>query len=182
MNLIELDDEAAGKPVAVLVNGNSASASEIVAAALQDTGRAVIIGSNSYGKGTVQTVLRLPNDGELTLTWARFHAPSGYALDKRGVLPDICVTNEGETVSEILADVRLGRNGIDPKFRQVSVENSDAAALKALRESCPAREGSADLDLQVAIGLLTDRALYRAALEGSRTGLQGAQTGDVTYN
>ena len=176
------DDEAAGKPVAVLVNGNSASASEIVAAALQDSGRAVVIGSNSYGKGTVQTVLRLPNDGELTLTWARFHAPSGYALDKRGVLPDICVTDEGETVSEVLADVRLGRNGIDPKFRQVSVETSDAAALKELRESCPAREGLADLDLQVAIGLLTDRALYRAAIEGSRTGLQGAQSGDITYN
>src|SRR5262249_27768247 len=54
-------------PVAVLINGGSASAAEIVAAALQDAGRAVVVGSSSYGKGTVQTVLRLPNDGELTL-------------------------------------------------------------------------------------------------------------------
>jgi carboxyl-terminal processing protease len=65
-------------PIAVLINGGSASSSEIVAAALQDAGRAVVIGSSSYGKGTVQTVLRLPNDGELTLTWARLVTPSGY--------------------------------------------------------------------------------------------------------
>ena len=56
-----------GLPIAILINGNSASASEIVAAALQDSGRAVLIGSNSYGKGTVQTVPRLPNNGEISL-------------------------------------------------------------------------------------------------------------------
>ena len=72
----------AGVPMVILINGTSASASEIVAAALQDQGRAVVVGSSSYGKGTVQTVLRLPNDGELTLTWARFHAPSGYPLER----------------------------------------------------------------------------------------------------
>src|SRR3546814_413849 len=59
-------DGAAGKPIIVLINGNSASAAEIVAAALQDDGRAVVVGTNSYGKGTVQTVIRMPNDGELT--------------------------------------------------------------------------------------------------------------------
>ena len=68
-------------PIVVLVNGGSASASEIVAAALQDAGRAVVVGTASYGKGTVQTVLRLPNDGELTLTWARLVTPSGYLLN-----------------------------------------------------------------------------------------------------
>ncbi len=77
-------------PLAVLINGGSASASEIVAAALQDVGRAVVIGSSSYGKGTVQTVLHLPNDGELTLTWARLVTPSGDYLQSHGVVPTLC--------------------------------------------------------------------------------------------
>ncbi|SOD89767.1 carboxyl-terminal processing protease [Caenispirillum bisanense] len=84
------DDVAAGLPVVVLVDGRSASSAEIVTAALQDRGRAVVVGTTSYGKGTVQTVVRLPNDGELTLTWSRFHSPSGYALHGLGVMPALC--------------------------------------------------------------------------------------------
>ena len=83
-----------GKPIVVLVNGDSASASEIVAAALQDDDRAVVVGSNSYGKGTVQRVIDLPNNGEMSVTWARFHAPSGYTLHELGVLPSICTSIE----------------------------------------------------------------------------------------
>ena len=74
----------------VLVNGNSASAAEIVAAALQDRGRAAVVGTTSYGKGTVQTVMRLPNEGELILTWSRLLAPSGYTWNEQGVMPNIC--------------------------------------------------------------------------------------------
>ena len=77
-------------PIVVLVNGNSASAAEIVAAALQDRGRAAIVGTTSYGKGTVQTVVRLPNEGELVLTWSRLLAPSGYTWNELGVMPNIC--------------------------------------------------------------------------------------------
>src|SRR3546814_2914791 len=77
--------------------------SEIVAAALQDSGRAVLVGSSSFGKGTVQTVLPMPNSGEFILTWARFHAPSGYALHRRGVLPDICTTGEVVTPADVVA-------------------------------------------------------------------------------
>ena len=73
-----------GTPVVVLMDGKSASASEILAGALEDSGRAVVIGTNSYGKGTVQTVVHLPNDGEITLTWSRFFTPSGYALNGLG--------------------------------------------------------------------------------------------------
>ncbi|MGC2414953.1 MAG: S41 family peptidase, partial [Stellaceae bacterium] len=83
-------------PLAVLINGSSASAAEILAAALQDTGRAVVIGSSSYGKGTVQTVLRLPNNGELTLTWARLITPSGYFLQTHGVVPTLCTSDLGD--------------------------------------------------------------------------------------
>ncbi len=83
-------------PIVVLDNGGSASASEIVAAALQDAGRAVVVGTASYGKGTVQTVLRLPNNGELTLTWAQLVAPAGYLLHEHGVVPTLCTSDLGD--------------------------------------------------------------------------------------
>src|SRR5205814_9676868 len=83
-------------PLVVLVNGNSASAAEIVAAALQDRGRAAIVGTTSYGKGTVQTVIRLPNEGELILTWSRLLAPSGYTWNEQGVMPNICTAKVGD--------------------------------------------------------------------------------------
>ncbi len=83
-------------PIVVLMNGGSASAAEIVAAALQDRGRAVVVGTTSYGKGTVQTVVRLANEGELILTWSRLQAPSGYTWNELGVLPNICTAKAGE--------------------------------------------------------------------------------------
>src|SRR5207247_937273 len=92
---------AAQIPVAVLINGGSASSSEIVAAALQDAGRAVVIGSSSYGKGTVQTVLRLPNQGELIVTWARLVAPSGYLLQRHGVVPTLCTADLGDDLQAL---------------------------------------------------------------------------------
>jgi carboxyl-terminal processing protease len=163
------DDLAAGLPIAILVNGNSASASEIVAAALQDAGRGVLIGSNSFGKGTVQTVLRLPNEGELTLTWARFHAPSGYALQNRGVLPDICTSGEASDATGLLERVRRGDMRVDRAARSRSIAPGDEAGLSALRAQCPVSESDPEVDLQVALGLLGDVTLYAQALRGGPT-------------
>ena len=87
--------KATDVPIVVLMNGGSASAAEIVAAALQDRGRAVVVGTTSYGKGTVQTVVRLANEGELILTWSRLQAPSGYTWNELGVLPNICTSKVG---------------------------------------------------------------------------------------
>lgn len=157
-------DEANGLPVVVLINGNSASASEIVAAALQDTGRAVVIGSNSYGKGTVQTVLRLPNDGELTLTWARFHAPSGYTLNDLGVLPTICTSSDGLSVASVIAALGTDRLPPLPVVWRNSVEHDDETALKELRATCPVRRNDQPADLELAFDLLRDRTLYHRAL------------------
>jgi carboxyl-terminal processing protease len=84
---------AYGVPMAVLIDQRSASATEVLAAALQDNKRALLIGSRTFGKGTVQTVIRLPDGGEMTVTWARMFAPSGYALSTYGVFPDICIIN-----------------------------------------------------------------------------------------
>jgi len=87
-------DIAQGLRIALLTNGASASAAEVLAAALQDHGRAVIVGGSTFGKGTVQTVLPLPNEGEFVLTWARLLAPSGYALHDLGIMPTICVLDD----------------------------------------------------------------------------------------
>ena len=157
-------DEADGLPIVVLINGNSASASEIVAAALQDTGRAVVIGSNSYGKGTVQTVLRLPNDGELTLTWARFHAPSGYTLNDLGVLPTICTAADGADDAALMAALGSDRLPPLPVVWRNSVEHDDMAALNELRATCPVQRDEKLVDLELALDLLHNSALYDRAL------------------
>jgi carboxyl-terminal processing protease len=80
-----------GKPLAVVVNGGSASASEIVAGALKDHHRAVIIGTQTFGKGSVQTIMPVQGEGAIRLTTARYYTPSGRSIQALGVAPDIIV-------------------------------------------------------------------------------------------
>lgn len=148
-------DVTDGLPIVVLINGNSASAAEIVAAALQDAGRAIVVGSNSYGKGTVQNVMSLPNDGELTLTWARFHAPSGYSLNDRGVLPDICTTGVASHPVDGTLDYRqLTLIGALERTKPIAPEDSDQ--IESLRARCPRLNDSREGDLELAVELLTN--------------------------
>jgi carboxyl-terminal processing protease len=84
-------DIAAGLPVAILINGGSASASEIVAGALQDHHRAVVMGTKSFGKGSVQTIIPLAGHGAMRLTTARYYTPSGRSIQAKGIDPDIVV-------------------------------------------------------------------------------------------
>ena len=84
-------DKAHGKPIVVLINGGSASASEIVAGALQDHKRAVIVGTKSFGKGSVQTIIPVAGGGAMRLTTARYYTPSGRSIQALGIEPDIMV-------------------------------------------------------------------------------------------
>ena len=89
-------DEINGKPIIILINNGSASASEIFAGALKDHKRAIILGENSYGKGSVQSIIPLRNGGGMRLTISKYYLPSGKSISEVGVTPDILVEEEGD--------------------------------------------------------------------------------------
>jgi carboxyl-terminal processing protease len=151
-------------PLVVLVNGNSASAAEIVAAALQDRGRAAIVGTTSYGKGTVQTVIRLPNEGELILTWSRLLAPSGYTWNEQGVMPNICTAKVGDIAALAPASVDANKALLQRWHAERNPSHDEVANL---RKICPPGEESPQRDVDIASRLLKDPALYAHAV---RTG------------
>lgn len=160
------DDAIAGLPLVVLLDGRSASASEIVAAALQDSGRAVVIGASSYGKGSVQTVTRLPNDGELFLTWSRIYAPSGYTLHLQGVTPTVCTSRDAADAGEVIRRLREGEPALPAMLATLrNAAPEDESALSSLRTMCPWKDHAADLDLEVARRLLTEDGLYRRIMQ-----------------
>ena len=160
-------------PLVVLVNGQSASASEIVAAALQDNGRAIVVGSTSFGKGSVQTLVQMPNDGELVITWARFHAPSGYPLADLGVIPAYCTSGKSDGVAEALAAVRRGQI-TDPSTmaRWRAADHADPGLLKRLREICPPENASREGDLEIAEALLRDSGVFARVLQSVQQAAQ----------
>jgi carboxyl-terminal processing protease len=151
-------------PIVVLINGGSASASEVVAAALQDAGRAVVVGSSSYGKGTVQTVAPLPNGGALTLTWAVLIAPSGYSLNGHGVVPTLCTSDLADDGQALrIALERAGSASLSPLTLRPRASLSEAD-WSQLRRSCPERLGDHAIDISVAERLLADPDLFSQAV------------------
>ena len=169
-------DLSSGLPLVILVNGNSASASEVVTAALQDQARALVIGTNSFGKGTVQTVLQLPNKGEITLTWSRLVTPSGYRLHKLGVLPTICTRAKGQVVAteRMLTEMRSGMRALTDQFsRWRATGNRDNSDRQSLREICPSDSASPDTDVAVAKNILANPTLYKELIQKGTINLAG---------
>ena len=138
-----------GKPIVVLINGGSASASEIVAGALKDHRRAIVVGTKSFGKGSVQTVMPLRGDGAMRLTTARYYTPSGRSIQNLGVSPDIVVAQprrkpdaeeEEETPlrpSRSEADLRgaLDNDSLsEDEVRQIEEERAKADEAAKLRD------------------------------------------------
>lgn len=141
-------DLANGKPIVVLINGGSASASEIVAGALQDHRRAIVVGTKSFGKGSVQTVMPLRGDGAMRLTTSRYYTPSGRSIQALGVSPDIVVEqprrqpsseedNGPPSPGRSEADLRGSLNNdslTEDQIRQIEEDRAKAELAAKLRE------------------------------------------------
>lgn len=161
-------DIAPGIPMTIVIDGRAASASEIVAVALQDNQRAAVVGTVSLGKGSVQTVVRLPNQGEIVLTWSRAYTPRGAGLHGLGVLPDVCLSGEAATLTDTVGRIFGGGNLPTSIVDGWRSPPSEADGLEALRAACPP-EAHPDrpIDIEVARHLVQDPALLARALQGN---------------
>ena len=153
-----------GAPVVVLVDGRSASAAEIMAAALADQGRAVVVGSSTLGKGLVQTLTTLPDGGELFVTWSRVLAPSGWPIQGLGVLPQVCTSQGQDATMQQLVSLDRGRQRLGDALARHRAARAPLpnAEIVAIRNACPAGEGR-EIDLVAARYLLDHPAAYATA-------------------
>ncbi|GAB0119696.1 S41 family peptidase [Acidisoma sp. 7E03] len=152
-------------PVAVLVDGRTASAAEVLSAAIADDGRGVVIGSATFGKGLVQAATQLPDGGHLLVTWARLLAPLGWPLQGLGVLPQVCTSGDATAVESQLQALSAGQQPLAPALQaeRAARPGITLPQILQLRDACPAALGSS-LDLQAAQFLLSTPPAYQAAL------------------
>ena len=169
-------DNIGGLPLVVLINGGSASASEIVAGALQDHRRAVLLGTRSFGKGSVQTLIPMADDGAIRITTARYYTPSGRSIQGLGITPDVTVAESREDLPELLPEREADLNNTLVNKGGSGPANGPAPRtdLPAMAKTIPAKppekwakfdlaKPETDFQLQQAI------ALVRAMPSGATT-------------
>ena len=169
-------DLADGKPMVVLINGGSASASEIVAGALQDHKRAIILGTKSFGKGSVQTIIPLQEKGAMRLTTSRYYTPSGRSIQEIGVTPDIIVevanlagarakkrTREGDLRGALKND--NNKNELDDNKNKTNHDKNKNKKLNTSRINATSTNNE-DFQLQRALDLLQGVSMFSQRIKG----------------
>jgi carboxyl-terminal processing protease len=147
-------DLANGLPIIVLINGGSASASEIVAGALQDHGRAIIMGTRSFGKGSVQTIIPLSGSGAMRLTTSRYYTPSGTSIQATGIEPDIEVQQARlEPIDSVVSRREEDLRG--------ALTNEKSEDIDSTKDSAADEEEIEDYQLSRAIDLLQGLSLFQ---------------------
>lgn len=169
--IAKANNDVSEVPMVVLIDGGSASASEIVASALQDSNRALVVGTRSFGKGTIQNIVELPNQSFLIFTSARMHAPSGYTLSHFGVFPSICTqdsygTDDG-TTTDLHLDQIASNEALGLRRRADQLSKFDKSKLETY---CTGDHppSSDDSDVRIASRLLHSAELYRQAAAASQ--------------
>jgi carboxyl-terminal processing protease len=152
-------DIANGLPIVVLINAGSASASEIVAGALQDHGRAILLGTKSFGKGSVQTIVPLTGHGAMRLTTARYYTPAGRSIQAVGIEPDIVVEQARIEALEQNEERERRESDLRGALDRKQGDGTEPSKLPAGEDAQPAAEPSAANDYQLARALDLVRGL-----------------------
>ncbi len=149
-----------GMPIVVLINGGSASASEIVAGALQDHKRAIIMGTQTFGKGSVQTIIPVANDGAIRLTTARYYTPSGRSIQAKGIDPDIFVSQAKINFTEDTEDIERRKESDLRGHLDNSIQENIMDKTEIDSDETKEKEEKKDYQLDRAIDLIRSISIY----------------------